>query len=148
MHAASNICIDIYFNLFVYLYILYLLTEVWSTTYYMGKYNGPTAKPHRLWSNDEGLLEVIHQQAGTLTQGRAQGFIGRTTGPDIQGQPRQEAICRNPGEAQAISAPWYCLLGICVLNCLEGLHAEFGAALAKIASVRKQAGPSIIRKRL
>ena len=42
--------------------------EVWSTTFYMGKFNGPTAKRHRLWSNDPGLLEEIHARGGYLSK--------------------------------------------------------------------------------
>lgn len=42
--------------------------QVWSTTFYMGKFGGPTAKRHRLWSNDAGLLEEIHQRAGHLSK--------------------------------------------------------------------------------
>ena len=33
----------------------------------MGKYGSPSAKPHRGWSNDWGLVTLIHERAGHIT---------------------------------------------------------------------------------
>lgn len=34
----------------------------------MGKFGGPTAKRHRIWSNDQNLLYAIHDEAGSMTK--------------------------------------------------------------------------------
>lgn len=125
MHAAS--------------YIPHVLAEVWSTTFYMGKFNGPTAKPHRLWSNDEGLLELIHQQAGTLTSEERKALSGAPlarTYTDRQGKKRFAGIPEKLKLSQR--------LGFCVYyrgSCVRAYTPEFGAALAKLASDRRQVGP-------
>lgn len=35
--------------------------------FYMGKFNGPTPKRHRLWSNDPKLLGYIADRAGYMS---------------------------------------------------------------------------------
>ena len=36
--------------------------------FYMGKFNGPTPKRHRLWSNDSTLLGYIADRAGFMSR--------------------------------------------------------------------------------
>lgn len=34
----------------------------------MGRFNGPTVKHHKTWSNDKGLLDVLHLRAGKMNR--------------------------------------------------------------------------------
>ena len=43
----------------------------------MGAFDGPTAKRHRLWSNDKSLLEQIVSRGGTLTKAAMQSLPGK-----------------------------------------------------------------------
>lgn len=36
--------------------------------FYMGKFNGPTPKRHRLWSNDENFLKLVAEKAGYMSR--------------------------------------------------------------------------------
>ena len=47
----------------------------------MGKYNGATPKPHKIWSNDKSLLDAIHQEAGHLSHEERMAF--RATGESL-----------------------------------------------------------------
>lgn len=42
--------------------------KVYTTMFYMGKFNGPSPKRHRLWSNDSGLLDLIGSRAGYMSR--------------------------------------------------------------------------------
>ena len=39
-------------------------TQVFTGSFWMGAFNGNTAKRHRLWSNDQGLLQEIVREGG------------------------------------------------------------------------------------
>ena len=55
--------------------------QVWSTTFYMGKFNAATPKRHRLWGNDSSLLEAVACEAGYMSkheQGLCPGRTSRT----------------------------------------------------------------------
>lgn len=38
---------------------LRIITKVFSSTFYMGRFNGPTSKRHKLWSGSKSVLEDI-----------------------------------------------------------------------------------------
>jgi hypothetical protein len=42
--------------------------KVFGTTFYMGKFNGPTPKRHRLFSNDRDFLQPIADAAGYMSR--------------------------------------------------------------------------------
>ena len=42
--------------------------QVWTTTFYMGKFGSASPKRHKVWSNDGGLLEVIFQRGGYMSR--------------------------------------------------------------------------------
>ena len=41
---------------------------VWTPTFYMGKFGSASPKRHKVWSNDEGLLEAIFQRGGYMSR--------------------------------------------------------------------------------
>ena len=44
-----------------------MLTQVFSCSFWMGAFNGNTAKRHRLWSNCRELLEEVVKQGAGMT---------------------------------------------------------------------------------
>ena len=50
----------------------YIVTKVWQTSFWMGRFNGPSPKRHRLWSNDLSILEAIHFKAGHMLRSEMQ----------------------------------------------------------------------------
>ena len=42
--------------------------QVWSTSFYMGKFGGPTPKRHRIWGNDRDLLQAVASEAGYMSR--------------------------------------------------------------------------------
>ena len=46
---------------------LIFFDEVFTGAFYMGAMGGPTPKRHRLWSNDQGLINGIVEAAGFLS---------------------------------------------------------------------------------
>ena len=42
--------------------------QVWATTFYMGKFGSPSPKRHKVWSNDESLLQELFQRAGYMSR--------------------------------------------------------------------------------
>ena len=50
---------------YIWLIVQYIVPlEVFTGSFWMGAFNGNTAKRHRLWSNDQGLLQEIVKQGG------------------------------------------------------------------------------------
>ena len=49
---------------FILAYMIDCAIEVFTGSFWMGAFNGNTAKRHRLWSNDQGLLQEIVKQGG------------------------------------------------------------------------------------
>ena len=50
---------------YIWLIVQYIVPlEVFTGSFWMGAFNGNTAKRHRLWSNDRGLLQEIVKQGG------------------------------------------------------------------------------------
>lgn len=59
----------------------------------MGKFGHTSPKPHLVWSNDEGLLIVLHQKAGYMSreeQGSKDKLVKRYI--DKSGQQRRVGI--------------------------------------------------------
>ncbi|CAE7925841.1 unnamed protein product, partial [Symbiodinium necroappetens] len=51
--------------------------EVWNGSFWMGHFNGPTPKRHRLWSNDKCLIEAVQERAGAMSRERMSQFKER-----------------------------------------------------------------------
>ena len=62
--------------------------------FYMGKFNGPTPKRHRLWSNDSVLLNLIASRAGYMSREEQAACTVRTarTYHDKRGVKRRVGI--------------------------------------------------------
>ena len=45
---------------------IFYLAQVFRSSFYMGCFGGPTAKRHRLWSNDASMLEHICKGAAYM----------------------------------------------------------------------------------
>ncbi len=62
--------------------------------FYMGKFNGPTPKRHRLWSNDRVLLDLIASKAGYMSRAEQAACTVRTarTYVDKRGVKRRVGI--------------------------------------------------------
>ena len=52
-------------------YLQIMLTQVFSCSFWMGAFNGTTAKRHRLWSNDRGLLDAIFTEGALIAYQQA-----------------------------------------------------------------------------
>ena len=48
-----------------------MLTQVFSCSFWMGAFNGKTAKRHRLWSNDRGLMDAIFAEGALIAYQQA-----------------------------------------------------------------------------
>ena len=46
----------------------YVLVQAHVGSFYMGKFNGPTPKRHKLWSNDAGLVNGVLEEAGYMSK--------------------------------------------------------------------------------
>lgn len=55
---------------------LQMLTQVFSCSFWMGAFNGKTAKRHRLWSNDRGLLDAIFAEGALIAYQQAYIIYG------------------------------------------------------------------------
>ncbi|CAK9097229.1 unnamed protein product [Durusdinium trenchii] len=51
-------------------------TTVFTTSFWMGAFQGPTAKRHRLWSNSRSLLQGIFQHGGYMSRAAMQALPG------------------------------------------------------------------------
>ena len=61
----------------------------------MGKYNGPTPKRHKIWSNDEGMVNAILAEAGYMSRSEQKACKGQPTVRryiDKNGKPRRTGV--------------------------------------------------------
>lgn len=67
----------------------------------MGKFGGPTAKRHRLWSNDQPLLLAISNAAGSMTKQEMDQLPG---GPLVQKYRDRHGVLRCTGIKEKLKA--------------------------------------------
>ena len=48
--------------------------QVFYGRFWMGQFNGETAKPHVIWSNDRNLIQAIMDRGGSITRSKMAGF--------------------------------------------------------------------------
>ena len=53
--------------------------QVYTATFYMGNFGAATPKRHKLWSNDEELLNKIAYRAGYMSRQIQGSFTTKTT---------------------------------------------------------------------
>lgn len=69
-------------------------SEVFTTSFWMGAFQGPTAKRHRLWSNSRSLLQGIFQHGGYMSRAAMQALPG---GPLVKKYKDKNGIARCTG---------------------------------------------------
>lgn len=74
---------------------------MFTTAFWMGKFGGPTAKRHRLWSNDQRLLHSIPDAAGTMTKAEMQSLPG---GPLVKKYKDKAGMNRQVGIRDKLKA--------------------------------------------
>ena len=91
----------------VFPYFKVFQPQAYTGMFYMGKYNGPTPKRHKLWSNDEGLLNEILAEAGQMTRQemsrcRGDALVKKYT--DKHGVQRYQGVKKNLKESQSLDS--------------------------------------------
>lgn len=70
----------------------------------MGRFHGPSAKRHRVWSNDKLLLQRLSVRAGSLKMADREGLTSLTHRyVDRNGVPRCVGLKKKLKESQPIS---------------------------------------------
>ena len=80
--------------------------KVYSTSFWMGAFNGKTPKRHRLWSNDCGLLQEIYEIGGHMSRAAMQSLPGQSLVKkyhDKNGKLRRVGIPARLKESQCLS---------------------------------------------
>ena len=93
IHAAFCTCVTCFY-------------EVFTTSFWMGAFNGKTPKRHRLWSNDWGLLQEIHAIGGHMSRTAMQALPGQSLVKkyhDKHGKLRRVGIPARLKESQYLS---------------------------------------------
>ena len=76
----------------------------------MGAFNGKTPKRHRLWSNDWGLLQEIHDIGGHMSREAMQSLPGQSLVKkyhDKNGKLRRVGIPARLKESQSLGCKLY-----------------------------------------
>ena len=95
--------------------------EVYSTSFWMGKFGGATAKRHRLWSNDYNLLQEIHHEAGSMTRAEMASLPG---GPLVKRYVDKSGLVRCTGLKEKLKqsqllGPTFTLVYVLKLVCVN-----------------------------
>ena len=67
----------------------------------MGKFNPRTPKPHLLWSNDEGLIQSILDEAGTMSREEMKQCTGK---PLVNKYTDSKGVKRHVGDKSNLKA--------------------------------------------
>ena len=81
-------------------------TKVYTTSFWMGAFQGKTPKRHRLWSNDKGLLDQIFNIGGYMSRESMQSLPGSALVRkyiDKQGQKQRVGIPSRLKQSQFLS---------------------------------------------
>ena len=52
--------------------------QIWDGMFYMGHFDGPTPKRHRLWSNCKDLIDTITERAGFMSREEMRRYTQKT----------------------------------------------------------------------
>ncbi|CAK9041660.1 unnamed protein product [Durusdinium trenchii] len=97
------------------------VAQVYSTSFWMGKFGGATAKRHRLWSNDYNLLQEIHHEAGSMTRAEMASLPG---GPLVKRYVDKSGLVRCTGLKEKLKqsqllGPTFTLVYVLKLVCVN-----------------------------
>ena len=68
-HCSSNLThVNTYCTTAWHIAFNHIKSEVFSSSFWMGAFEGGTPKRHKLWSNCENLLLAIYERGGTMTK--------------------------------------------------------------------------------
>ena len=75
--------------------------EAFTTSFWMGAFQGPTAKRHRLWSNSSKLLGGIWQVGGYMSKEAMRALPG---GPSVRKYTDRNGVARTVGLKDKLKA--------------------------------------------